>query len=86
MSNRPLKITSLHTLRVLCFWKTVHVDGRTDTEEKAESKVGLNHSLIVVACLWVALGLLVTINIAINGVDRFYGPTGYCEFCLAVFS
>lgn len=52
----------------------------------AEPKVDLKRSLIIVACLWVALGLLVTVNIAINGVDRFYGPTGYCEFCLIAFS
>jgi len=78
-------IISLHTLRVLCFWKTSNVDGRKDTE-KSEPNVGLNHSLVVVACLWVAVGLLVTVNIAINGVDRFYGPTGYWCWIRAEYS
>lgn len=42
----------------------------------------MNHSLVVVACLWAALGLLVTINIAIDGVHHFYGPAGYCKLRL----
>ena len=73
------KLISLYTIRVLCFWETGHDDRGENTEKEPNFKLGLNHSFVVVACLWVALGLLVTVNIAVNGVHHFYGPTGYCE-------
>jgi hypothetical protein len=70
------KIISIYTLRVLCFSKVFH-DGQI-SDEKAQKR-NLNRSFIVVACLWVLLGLLVTANVvALDGVHQFYGPTGYC--------
>jgi len=46
----------------------------------------LIHSLVVVACLWCSLGLLVTINVIVDGVQRFYGPTGYWCWIQARYS
>lgn len=79
MGFQNAKLISLYTIRVLCFWKTGHGDRREDTENEPKSNLGLNRSFVAVACLWVTLGLLVTINIAVNGVHHFYGPTGFCE-------
>jgi hypothetical protein len=76
------KIISLHTLRVVCFWRVGDSNNETEsTRENAPARRRcLIHSLIVVACLWCSLGLLVTINVTVDGVQQFYGPTGYCEF------
>lgn len=75
--GRFVKIISLYTLRTLCFSAT-HRDGQIDDEEGVHKK-DLHRSLIVVACLWASLGFLVTINVAVDGVHRFYGPVGYCK-------
>jgi hypothetical protein len=80
------KIISLYTLRVVCFWRVDDSDKETEfTGENVHDSVPVRrrcliHSLIVVACLWCSLGLLVTINVLIDGVQQFYGPTGYCGF------
>ncbi|KAH9048062.1 hypothetical protein EDB84DRAFT_1459112 [Lactarius hengduanensis] len=66
-------IISLYTLRTLCFSKIIL---QPDEEEKEQKKT-LHRSFVVVACLWSAVGLLVAVNIAANGVYRFYGPAGY---------
>jgi hypothetical protein len=79
MPGQISKIISLYTLRVLCFWRIGESESRTETEEK-ERKTSLNHSLVVIVCLWVVISLLVSINIAVQGAHRFYGPTGYCKF------
>jgi hypothetical protein len=77
------KIISLYTLRVVCFWRD---DSDKETEFTGENvpdsvrRRCLIQSLVVVACLWCSLGLLVTINVLVDGVQQFYGPTGYCEF------
>jgi len=78
-------IISFYTLRVLCFWRIGNNDGETDTEQK-EWKMRLSSSFVVVACLWAALGLLVGINVAVDGVRHFYGPTGYWCWIRAEYS
>ena len=36
-------------------------------------------ALLIVASIWIAIILIVAINIGINGASHFYGPTGPCE-------
>jgi len=43
--------------------------------------MSLRRSFVVVTCLWIIVGLIVAVNIAINGAIHFYGPTGYCKRC-----
>ena len=76
------KIISLYTLRVVCFWRVGDSDKETGftRENVPVRKRSLFHSLAVVACLWCFLGLLVIVNVVVDGVQQFYGPTGYCEF------
>ena len=74
---RFVKIISLYTFRTLCFPET-YCDGQIVDEEGVHKK-NLHRSLVVVACLWASLGFLVTVNVAVDGVHRFYGPTGYCK-------
>jgi len=78
-------IISFYTLRVLCFWRIGNNDSQTDTEKK-EWKMRLRSSFVVVACLWAALGLLVGVNVAVDGVRHFYGPTGYWCWIRAEYS
>ncbi|KAI0287246.1 hypothetical protein BC826DRAFT_60818 [Russula brevipes] len=80
-------IISLYMLRVLCFWRIGEStsEGRTETEEK-KRKTSLNHSVVVIVCLGVVISLLVSINIAVQGVHRFYGPTGYWCWIRAEYS
>lgn len=72
-------IISLHTLRVVCFWRVGDSDRETEStgENVPVRRRDLIHSLVLVACLWCLLGLLVTINVTADGVQQFYGPTGY---------
>ncbi|KAF8495141.1 hypothetical protein F5888DRAFT_582563 [Russula emetica] len=81
-------IISLHTLRVVCFWRVGDSDKSTEfTRETVPARRRcLIHSLVVVACLWCSLGLLVTINVIVDGVQRFYGPTGYWCWIQARYS
>ncbi|KAI9510983.1 hypothetical protein F5148DRAFT_473829 [Russula earlei] len=74
-------IISLFTLRVVCFWRI----GRTDTDEK-DHKRKLIWSVIVVASLWIALGVLVGVNMAVSKNGRFYAPTGYWCWISAEYS
>lgn len=81
-----LKIISLYTLRVVCFWRVGDNDKRTECtrETEIERRRNLFHSLLVVAFLWCSLGILVTINVTADGVERFYGPAGYCKLIYAL--
>jgi len=76
-----VKIISLYTLRAVWFWRAG--DNDRGTECTGENVPGrrrcLIHSLIIVASLWCSMGLIVIINVTVDGVHRFYGPTGYCE-------
>jgi hypothetical protein len=59
---------------------TNHID-----EENSNNacRQDLRWSLGIVAVQWVAVILLVTVNIAVDGAYQFYGPTGLCELiCL----
>ncbi|KAI0303462.1 hypothetical protein B0F90DRAFT_1375402 [Multifurca ochricompacta] len=78
-------IISLYTVRTLCFPETCPFVGQTHEGEGGRKK-SLLWSIIVVACLWTTLGLLVTINIAVNGLHRFYGPTEYWCWIRAEYS
>jgi hypothetical protein len=76
-ADRFVKTISIYTLKTLCFSEAGQID------DKRVHKRKLRHSLIVVACLWTSLGLLVAINMAVDGGrHQFYGPAGYCEFSL----
>jgi hypothetical protein len=79
-SDQFVKIISLYTLRIFCIANVVQHHGQI--EEDKERRKSLRHSLIVVACLWFTIGLLVTANIAVNGVYHFYTPTGFCKLHL----
>ncbi|KAI0283560.1 hypothetical protein BC826DRAFT_1110128 [Russula brevipes] len=70
-------IISIYTLRTLCFMKVVHHNKISETEKERERKNRLRRSLFVVACLWAAIGLLLIINMAVNGLYHFYSPTGF---------
>jgi hypothetical protein len=39
----------------------------------------LFRAVLIVAGIWIAIILIVAINIGVNGASRFYGPTGHCE-------
>ncbi|KAI0247658.1 hypothetical protein BJV78DRAFT_901876 [Lactifluus subvellereus] len=71
-------VISLYTLRTLCFMKVPHDDDQLDKGkiEKTRRK-RLHRSLVVVVCIWASVALIVTANVAANGVGHFYGPTGY---------
>jgi len=81
-------LISLHTLRVVCFWRVGDSDKETEftRENVPVRRRCLIHSLVVVACLWCSLGLLVTINVLVDGVQQFYGPTGYWCWIQARYS
>jgi hypothetical protein len=36
--------------------------------------------------IWIAIILNVAINVGVNGISRFYGPTGHCRLILRVFA
>ncbi|KAH9991478.1 hypothetical protein BJV77DRAFT_531342 [Russula vinacea] len=81
-------IISLYTLRVVCFWR-IGDSGRQTEPTRANiwaRRKNLIRSLIIVACLWCSLGILVAINVAVDGVQRFYGPTGYWCWIQANYS
>ena len=71
------KLISLYTLKTICFPR-VTLD---PVEEEEARKKSLCRSLVIVAFLWSIVGLIVVVNIAVNGAHRFYGPTGYCKPC-----
>jgi hypothetical protein len=53
-----------------------HVD---QLDEEKMRRKRLQHSLLVVVCLWAGVALIVTVNVTVNGVSHFYGPTEYCK-------
>ena len=70
----------------LCFRKTiVRNNGQIDEEHNNNTcRQGLRWSLGIVAVQWIAVILLVVVNIAVDGAYHFYGPTGLCELiCLS---
>jgi len=74
-------LISLYTLRTICFPRVIL---NPDEEEEARKK-NLRRSLVVVAFLWSVVGLIVVINIDVNGAHRFYGPTGYWCWIQSVY-
>ncbi|KAI0262963.1 hypothetical protein BC834DRAFT_889872 [Gloeopeniophorella convolvens] len=67
---------SIYTFVTLCFCKA-HTDDQTAEEKERERKRGILLTVIGLALLWASLALLATVNIGINGAQRFYGPAGY---------
>ena len=70
----------------LCF--PTHIDLNNvqvseDDYNKARKR-SLLWSLGIVAVLWTVVGLILAINIGVDGSSHFYGPTGLCEqICLS---
>jgi hypothetical protein len=73
-----IKVIALYTLKTLCFSSIVCPINDQIVERYNGHRKGLRSSLMLVACLWAAVGLIVTFNIAANGSYHFYGPTGFC--------
>jgi len=48
--------------------------------------MSLRRSLVVVAFLWSVVGLIVALNIDVNGAYSFYGPAGYWCWIQPVYS
>jgi hypothetical protein len=77
-----------YTIMVLCFMKPVKPDnvqvGEEDYNNNARTR-SICWSLGVVTVLWIVVGLIVAINIGVDGLSQFYGPTpGLCGFvCLS---
>ncbi|KAI9508436.1 hypothetical protein F5148DRAFT_1149032 [Russula earlei] len=73
LSNRSLKAIAVYTLYVLCFSGVPPVYENED-ERRRKS---LRRSLTFIACQWIAVGVVVAINIGVDGAYQIYGPTGY---------
>jgi len=83
---RSTLIIALYTLKTLCFSSLPCNINDQIVEVYNGSRKGLRSSLILVACLWAVVSLIVTFNIAADGSYHFYGPTGFWCWIQARYS
>ena len=77
--GQSVKIIAIYSMKTLCFSTVIDRDTGQVVEIYNGRKKGLYSSLMIVNWLWVVVCLIVVFNIAFNGPDRFYGPTGFCK-------
>lgn len=70
---------TLYTLKTVCFSRVTDHGNDQVGEGDNVCKHGLRWSLGLVVFIWTAVGLVVAINIAVDGAYNFYGPSGFCK-------
>ncbi|KAI9435370.1 hypothetical protein F5148DRAFT_1380385 [Russula earlei] len=82
LSNQSFKSIGVYTLYILCFSGVPPVYENEDDRRRKS----LRRSLAFIVCLWIAVGLVLTINMGADGAYHFYGPTGFWCWIASTYS